>query len=70
MMEVSSILEQGNHRSLVVIDELAARTNASEGAALCWALIEALISAGPSLIIATHFTSLTNIINFYPHIRK
>ncbi len=58
MTSVIGILERADARSLVLLDELGAGTDPTEGAALGIAIVERLASAGVSLIATTHHSEL------------
>ncbi len=58
MTSVIGILERAGERSLVLLDELGAGTDPTEGAALGIAIVERLIAAGVSLIATTHHSEL------------
>jgi DNA mismatch repair protein MutS2 len=52
------ILKQIDHRSLVILDELGAGTDPQEGAALARAILNYLLEAGCTTLIATHYPEL------------
>src|SRR5690606_32225545 len=58
MTSVIGILERAGDESLVLLDELGAGTDPTEGAALGVAIVERLVSAGVSLIATTHHSEL------------
>lgn len=58
MTSVIGILERAGERSLVLLDELGAGTDPTEGAALGIAIVERLTEAGVSLIATTHHSEL------------
>ncbi|MCK9494050.1 MAG: endonuclease MutS2 [Dehalococcoidia bacterium] len=58
MTAVIGILERAGERSLVLLDELGAGTDPTEGAALGIAIVERLVEAGVSLIATTHHSEL------------
>ncbi|MCA9847981.1 MAG: endonuclease MutS2, partial [Dehalococcoidia bacterium] len=58
MTSVIGILERAGERSLVLLDELGAGTDPTEGAALGIAIVERLVEAGASLIATTHHSEL------------
>ena len=58
MTAIIDILERAGPRSLVLLDELGAGTDPTEGAALATAIVERLVEAGVSLIATTHHSEL------------
>lgn len=52
------ILQQADRRSLVLLDELGAGTDPHEGAALAWAILDALVRRGVTTLVATHYPEL------------
>ncbi|MQC18413.1 MAG: endonuclease MutS2 [Chloroflexi bacterium] len=58
MTSVIGILERAGAKSLVLLDELGAGTDPTEGAALGIAIVERLAAAGVSLIATTHHSEL------------
>ena len=58
MTSVIGILERAGERSLVLLDELGAGTDPTEGAALGIAIVERLTEGGVSLIATTHHSEL------------
>lgn len=57
-------------RSLVLLDELGQGTNIEEGTSLAWAITENFIISKTLLILATHLTTLTQMVELYPQITK
>ena len=55
---VISVLERADERSLVLLDELGAGTDPTEGAALGIAIVDRLLASGASLIATTHHSEL------------
>ncbi|HEU5362926.1 MAG TPA: Smr/MutS family protein [Gaiellaceae bacterium] len=53
-----SILEGATHRSLVLLDEVAAGTDPQEGAPLAQALLERLASQARLTVVTTHYAEL------------
>ncbi len=58
MRTIVDILEQCDHRSLVLFDELGAGTDPAEGAALAIALIEFCRKMGSCVVATTHYAEL------------
>lgn len=58
MTAIIDILERATPRSLVLLDELGAGTDPTEGAALAIALVERLRALGVTLIATTHHSEL------------
>lgn len=66
MRETASLLRAGLHRSLIVIDELGRSTCASDGAAVAWAVLEALVPSSAVCLFVTHMHELTALARLYP----
>ncbi len=58
MVNIVSVVEQRNEKSLVLFDELGAGTDPTQGAALAIAVIEDVRTAGALCIATTHYTEL------------
>ena len=59
MEELKEILDRGQERSLILIDEIASGTNPTEGTALTKSLVDYLIEKPYISLITTHFESVT-----------
>ena len=58
MTAIIDILERADAGSLVLLDELGAGTDPTEGAVLAIAIVEQLVAAGVTLIATTHHSEL------------
>ena len=57
------------YRSLVIVDELGRGTGVEEGAALCFAISEHILTnSKPFVFFVTHFHELEHLENIYPNV--
>jgi DNA mismatch repair protein MutS2 len=70
MRNVIGILEKAGPRTLVLLDELGAGTDPTEGAALARAVLETLLDRGCTVIATTHHGELKAFANSDPRLRN
>ncbi|KAM8930149.1 LOW QUALITY PROTEIN: mutS protein homolog 4 [Pelodytes ibericus] len=70
MKEVTYIIQNANHKSLIIIDELGRGTSAEEGIGLCYAVGEFLLSLKAFTLFATHFLELCHLGTMYPNVEN
>ena len=73
MTETASLLAQGTHRSLVILDEVGRGTSTYDGMAIAQALIEYLHNEprlGCRTLFATHYHELTELEQQLPRVRN
>ncbi len=66
MTNMTSILNEANNRSLVILDELGAGTDPTEGSALARAILNYLMERGVTTLVTTHHPEL----KVFSHDRK
>ncbi|MEX2031977.1 MAG: endonuclease MutS2, partial [Dehalococcoidia bacterium] len=67
---IIGIIERAGPRSLVLLDEMGAGTDPTEGAALGIAIVDRLIEAGTTLIATTHHSELKVYAHQNPAVRN
>jgi len=67
---IVTILENANHRSLVVLDELGAGTDPQEGAALAKAILGMLMERRITTLVATHYPEMKTYAHVMPGVRN
>jgi DNA mismatch repair protein MutS2 len=67
---IIAILEQANHFSLVLLDELGAGTDPQEGAALAKAILGTLMERRVTTIVATHYPEMKTFAHVMPGVRN
>jgi DNA mismatch repair protein MutS2 len=70
MRNIRAILDQAAPRTLVLLDELGAGTDPTEGAALAQAIIETLIERGCTVVATTHHGELKAFAHNDPRLRN
>jgi DNA mismatch repair protein MutS2 len=70
MRNVKAILDEAGPGTLVLLDELGAGTDPTEGAALARAIIETLLEAGATLVATTHHGELKAFAHSDPRLRN
>jgi len=58
ILSIKNILENADHKTLVLIDEIGAGTDPDDGSAIALAVIKKLLSIGSFGIITTHYSKL------------
>lgn len=70
LMHIIHILQQADERSLVILDELGAGTDPTEGAALARAILDELCQRGATTFVATHYPELKLYAHSMPGVRN
>jgi len=66
MRHIVEVIRRSNDRSLVLLDELGAGTDPTEGAALAIALLERLIESDCRVVATTHYSELKSFAYNHP----
>ena len=70
LVQIVRIVEQADHRTLVLLDELGTGTDPQEGAALGTAIIDFLYKRGAKAIATTHLSALKTYAHAHPRIEN
>ncbi|XP_042884592.1 mutS protein homolog 4-like isoform X2 [Penaeus japonicus] len=66
MSDVAHMIDGAGCESLVLLDELGSGTSVEEGGSLAWAIMETLVHARATTVLATHALFLTKLPYLYP----
>lgn len=66
MSDVAHMVDGAGSDSLVLLDELGSGTSVEEGGSLAWAVMETLVHARATTVLATHALFLTKLPYLYP----
>ncbi|MFN4219086.1 MAG: endonuclease MutS2, partial [Candidatus Bipolaricaulia bacterium] len=69
MKNLVGILRETGPHTLVLIDELGAGTDPTEGAALGIAILQALLDSGAKLLVTTHFSAIKHFAYQHPRLK-
>jgi len=69
MKNLIGILKEIGPRTLVLIDELGAGTDPTEGAALGIAILQTLLDSGARVIVTTHFSAIKHFAYQHPKVK-
>jgi DNA mismatch repair protein MutS2 len=70
MRNIIAILERAGPNTLVLLDELGAGTDPTEGASLAWAILETLVERGARVVATTHHGELKALAHQHPAIQN
>lgn len=70
LTHINEILQHANERSLVLLDELGAGTDPTEGAAIARAILNELLRRGVTTLVATHYPELKLYAHSTPGVRN
>ncbi len=69
MKNLVGVLREADPKTLVLIDELGAGTDPTEGAALGIAILQQLLHCGAKLIVTTHFSAVKHFAYQHPRLK-
>jgi DNA mismatch repair protein MutS2 len=69
MKNLVEVLREADSETLVLIDELGAGTDPTEGAALGIAILQTLLSSNAKLIVTTHFSAIKHFAYQHPKLK-
>jgi DNA mismatch repair protein MutS2 len=69
MKNLIEVLKHADSRTLVLIDELGAGTDPTEGAALGIALLQALLERGATVVVTTHLSTIKHFAYQHPKLK-
>ncbi len=58
---INEVLQNGDDRSIAIIDEIIVGTNPRQGAALSQAILEEMIEIGCKIVVTTHYSELKEL---------
>ncbi len=69
MKNLVGVLREADSQTLVLIDELGAGTDPTEGAALGIAILQQLLHSGAKLVVTTHFSAVKHFAYQHPKLK-
>jgi len=69
MKNLVGVLREADPQTLVLMDELGAGTDPTEGAALGIAILQTLLDSGAKLIVTTHFSAIKHFAYQHPKLK-